>query len=108
MVCRLKAEHEQAAARTIADIVPFDLGRIENATIGGIQTRLTEQTNRLHSILKFSKCTAVEARYTGRCCKRIQASVMIPRIPSEPINMRSGLGPAPTLAGGVKRQSRSG
>ena len=55
MVCRLKAEHEQAAARTIADIVPFDLGRIENATIGGIQARLTEQTNRLHPILKFFK-----------------------------------------------------
>ena len=42
-----------------------------------------------------AKRTAVEARYTGRSCSRIQASVMTPRMPSDPMNIRSGLGPAP-------------
>ena len=55
MVRGFKAEHEQAAARPIADIVPFDLGRIENATVGGIQARLTEQSNCLNPILKLFK-----------------------------------------------------
>ena len=31
----------------------------------------------------------------GRGCNRIQAREITPRIPSEPMNMRSGLGPAP-------------
>ena len=39
--------------------------------------------------------TPAEARYWGRFCTRIQASVMTPSIPSLPIARRSGLGPAP-------------
>ena len=35
------------------------------------------------------------ARNTGRRWIRIHASVTMPRIPSEPITIRSGLGPAP-------------
>ena len=55
MVRGFKAEHEQAAARAIADIIAFDLSWIENTTIGGIQARLAEQTNRLDPILEFFK-----------------------------------------------------
>ena len=36
-----------------------------------------------------------EARNAGLGWTRIHASVMTPRIPSEPITRRSGLGPAP-------------
>ena len=39
--------------------------------------------------------TPAVARYFGLTCIRIQASVMIPRIPSLPIAMRFGSGPAP-------------
>ena len=42
-----------------------------------------------------SKVMPAVARNTGRACTRIQASVITPRMPSEPITMRSGLGPAP-------------
>ena len=39
--------------------------------------------------------TPAVARKRGRACTRTQASEMMPRIPSLPITMRSGLGPAP-------------
>ena len=55
MVRGFKAEHEQAAVRAVTHVVPFDLGRIENTTVGGVQARLTEQTNGLNSILKLFK-----------------------------------------------------
>ena len=42
-----------------------------------------------------SKRTARPARWTGRGRMRTHASVMIPRIPSEPSSIRSGEGPAP-------------
>ena len=44
---------------------------------------------------KFLKRTEAEARNVGFLRSRTQASVMMPRMPSEPRNMRSGLGPAP-------------
>ena len=44
---------------------------------------------------KLSNRTRAEARWVGRGRTRIHASVMTPRIPSEPISIRSGLGPAP-------------
>ena len=42
-----------------------------------------------------AKLTLAEARKCGRSCSRIQARVMNPRVPSEPITIRSGEGPAP-------------
>ena len=39
--------------------------------------------------------TPAVARYCGRRCRRIHAPVMIPRMPSLPITIRSGDGPAP-------------
>ena len=39
--------------------------------------------------------TPAEALKRGRWRTRTQASVITPRIPSEPSSMRSGLGPAP-------------
>ena len=39
--------------------------------------------------------TAADAFHSGRACTRTQASVITPRMPSEPISIRSGLGPAP-------------
>ena len=64
---------------------------------------------------KESKVTAAAARNAGRSTRRIQASVITPRVPSEPAKRRSGAGPAP-LAGsrrvsitprGVRRRSDS-
>ena len=42
-----------------------------------------------------SNVTPADARQRGRSCTRIHASVMMPRLPSEPRNRRSGDGPAP-------------
>jgi len=39
--------------------------------------------------------TGQEALKLGLSCNLIQASVITPNIPSEPITIRSGLGPAP-------------
>jgi hypothetical protein len=50
------------------------------------------------------KRTLAEARKVGLRRRRTQASVMMPRMPSEPMNMRSGLGPAPEP--GRRRVSR--
>ena len=44
---------------------------------------------------KSVNVTEALARSVGRSCSRIHASVMMPRVPSEPMNSRSGLGPAP-------------
>ena len=44
---------------------------------------------------KLLKRTDAEARKLGFLRRRTQASVMMPKMPSEPMNMRSGLGPAP-------------
>ena len=44
---------------------------------------------------KSLKRTLADARKVGFLRNRTQASVMMPRIPSEPMNIRSGLGPAP-------------
>ena len=44
---------------------------------------------------KSLKRTLAEARKVGLRRRRTQASVMMPRMPSEPRTMRSGLGPAP-------------
>ena len=44
---------------------------------------------------KASKVAEVERLNRGRSCSRIHASVMTPRVPSEPRNHRSGDGPAP-------------
>ncbi len=41
------------------------------------------------------KRTEAEARKVGRSCSRIHASTITPRMPSEPMVSRSGLGPAP-------------
>ena len=51
--------------------------------------------NALAAVKKSGNCTAPPARNLGRSCNRIQAWVMMPRMPSEPISSRSGLGPAP-------------
>ena len=45
--------------------------------------------------MKSGKVTPADARYWGRACIRIHASVMMPSMPSLPMAMRSGLGPAP-------------
>ena len=50
------------------------------------------------------KRTDAPARNFGRGCNRIQAREITPSVPSEPINMRSGLGPAPEP--GKRRVSR--
>ena len=42
-----------------------------------------------------AKRTDAPARNFGRGCNRIQAREITPNVPSEPINRRSGLGPAP-------------
>ena len=42
-----------------------------------------------------AKVTPAVARKVGRRWMRIHASLMIPRMPSLPITMRSGDGPAP-------------
>ena len=42
-----------------------------------------------------AKRTVRPARCDGRGCTRTHASVMTPRIPSEPSSIRSGEGPAP-------------
>ena len=39
--------------------------------------------------------TEADRRNDGRSCSRIHASVMTPRVPSDPRNRRSGDGPAP-------------
>ncbi len=44
---------------------------------------------------KSGKRTAHPARKRGLSCSRIHASVITPSVPSEPMNRRSGLGPAP-------------
>jgi hypothetical protein len=44
---------------------------------------------------RVGKRSAADARNVGRSCTRIHASVMTPRIPSDPRNSRSGDGPAP-------------
>ncbi len=44
---------------------------------------------------KLLKRTEAEARNVGFLRRRTQASVMMPKMPSEPMNRRSGLGPAP-------------
>ena len=44
---------------------------------------------------KSTNRTAPPARKRGRSWSRIHASVITPRMPSEPMNRRSGLGPAP-------------
>ena len=44
---------------------------------------------------KEENVTAAEARKRGRAWSRVQASAIIPRIPSLPNTSRSGLGPAP-------------
>ena len=54
----------------------------------------TDRTARAAS-KKFWKRTDAPLRNFGRGCRRIQAREITPRIPSEPMNMRSGLGPAP-------------
>ncbi len=41
------------------------------------------------------KRTDAPARNFGRDCNRIQAREITPSVPSEPMNMRSRLGPAP-------------
>ena len=46
-------------------------------------------------VAKESNNTAADSLWSGASCTRTQASVITPRIPSEPISMRSGLGPAP-------------
>ena len=47
------------------------------------------------AVVMSAKVTDAEALKRGRSCRRIQASVMTPSVPSEPRNMRSGEGPAP-------------
>jgi hypothetical protein len=42
-----------------------------------------------------AKRTVAPARCEGRGCTRTQASVITPRIPSDPSSIRSGEGPAP-------------
>ncbi len=54
---------------------------------------------------KSSKPTPAESLWVGRSRTRTQASVITPRIPSEPISIRSGLGPAPDP--GSRRLSQS-
>src|SRR5713226_2753588 len=46
------------------------------------------------------KRTDAPARNFGRGCSRIQAREITPSVPSDPINIRSGLGPAPDPAKG--------
>ena len=60
---------------------------------GGESARVAEAPRRKPA--SPGKRTAVDARKVGRSCRRIQASVMTPRMPSDPMKRRSGLGPAP-------------
>ncbi len=54
---------------------------------------------------KPSKKTAADSLKAGGSCTRTQASVITPRMPSEPIRRRSGLGPAPEA--GTRRLSQA-
>src|SRR5436190_22901042 len=44
---------------------------------------------------KSGNATDALARYRGAGCRRIHASVITPRMPSDPSASRSGFGPAP-------------
>ena len=76
--------------------------RVKRASAGSIRRQLEGwrpdwEISRTHSAprSKVGKRTPAEARKVGRGWTRIQASVITPRAPSEPMSKRSGLGPAP-------------
>ena len=95
MVGGLEAEHEQASRAGHAGRVGR-LHAVEQAAVRREQAR----TGRSlvwprHRRRSCRTTTPAEARQRGRSCSRIHASVMMPRLPSEPRKRRSGDGPAP-------------
>ena len=74
-----------------------------------MQARLRQRAHRSAPSAKSAKATAAETLNSGARCTRTQASVITPRIPSEPISIRSGRGPGaragqpPALPGPPRR-----
>ena len=95
MVGRFEGEHQERLL-VIVDAVNARLLIVDDPKIGRVETGLGDRAHRLRSRKKIGKAedrAATEARPGS--CSRIHASVMTPSAPSEPMIMRSGLGPAP-------------
>ena len=94
MVAGFEAEHHDGDA-AVAGAGVVGLLRVEDAAVGGIEPGLRDGAHRARGGEELWKRTDAAGAEVGRGCNRIQAAVMTPRMPSEPMNMRSGLGPAP-------------
>ena len=100
----LEAEHERRAAALVG-VRDRRLGLVEQPAVGGVEPRLRERAHRLGARREGLERDAGRELVRGRSCTRTQASVITPRMPSEPISIRSGLGPAPDP--GSRRLSHS-
>ena len=94
VVGQLERQHHDGD-RAVRRARVVGLGRIEDAAVRRIEAGLRDRAHRARRREEIWKRTAPPSRNFGRSCRRIHACVMTPRIPSEPISMRSGLGPAP-------------
>ena len=74
---------------------PLGLGRIEDPEVGRPQLGLHDVAHGVVPGGPVANVMPAVARNTGRRCTRIHAEVMMPRMPSLPIIIRSGDGPAP-------------
>src|SRR5882672_8297334 len=91
MVAGFKAEHHDRDAAVGRTGVESFL-RVKDAAVRWIEAGLCDGAQRAR---RTEERMDALVRNFGRGCNRIQAREITPSVPSEPMNMRSGLGPAP-------------
>ena len=95
MVARFEGEHHDRD-RAVGGAGVVGLRGIEDAAVRRDRGRLARwRAPRARQRRSYRTSREPPARNVGFDCNRIQACEMTPRMPSEPMNMRSGLGPAP-------------
>ena len=73
----------------------MEVSDITSHTLGVVLWDDTNLEEYVFPMIRKRTAIPAVARNVGRFWMRIHASVIIPSVPSDPINMRSGLGPAP-------------
>ena len=94
VVRRLEPEHEHAFPGGPA-WVSSDSAGSSRRQLEGLRPDCASSRTASAPLANDSKATPPDSFQRGRSRTRTQASVITPRIPSEPSSSRSGLGPAP-------------